>query len=112
MGSVKSVSFERVVQDDQVSLVFDTKIPGKAGWVATIELNDGGRLVADRLNGETNWFVNGKWSAGSSMPIFWNGQLSRCTLPQFLDDDVVAIVEENFLARLSVVVDENRTSLR
>lgn len=112
MGSVKSVTFERVVHEDQTSLVFGTTIPGKAGWVATIELSDGGRLIVDKIDGDTRWLVNGEWAPGRSMPKFWNGQLSRCTMPIVLSDELTSTVESSFIGFLSVRVDENRTSLR
>lgn len=112
MGSVKSVSFEKVEQAAVESLVFGSTIPGKVGWVATIELEDGGRLVADKLADETCWLVNGEWAPNCSMPKFWNGQLSRCTLPIVLSDELTEVVERNFMAHLYLVVEANRTSLR
>lgn len=111
-SEVTSIKFERVEQAAQESLVFGTTIPGKAGWVADIELADGGRLIADKLDGEGRWLVNGEWAPGRSFPKFWNGQLSRCTFPVVLSDELAEVVERNFIARLVVVADENRTSLR
>lgn len=85
MGPVASVKVERVEQEPQASLVFGTTVPGKSGWVARVEFADGAEVVADRLDTEPagEWHINGRWAAGSSFPIFWNGQLSRCTLPTF-----------------------------
>lgn len=109
---VSSIKVERVEQPAVEALALGTTIPGKAGWVATIELADGSKLVADKVDGETRWLVNGAWAPGSSFPKFWNGNLSRCTAPIVLDAELTAAVEREHLARLVVTADENRTSLR
>lgn len=87
---VASVKVERVEQEPQASLVFGTTIPGRSGWVATVDFADGSRVVADRLDTEAaeQWHINGRWAAGSSFPAFWNGQLSRCTMPTFASPEL------------------------
>lgn len=109
---VQSIKLQRVEQPAVEALALGTTIPGKSGWVATIEFADGGRMVADKVDGETVWLVNGEWTPGCSMPRFWNGALSRCTAPIALEPHLVDAVEREHLARLVVAADENRTSLR
>ena len=90
----QTIKFERVEQAAQESLAFGTTIPGKSGWVATIDMPDGGRYIADKIDGEAGWTVNGEWAPGCSMPRFWNGQLSRCAIPVKLsptDNEIVEI---------------------
>ena len=72
---------ERIDTADTVALAFGGRtIPGRHGWVVTVEMADGGRQIVSRKDDDgIGWVVDGDWAPGRSFPRFWNGAMSRCT---------------------------------
>lgn len=93
MGSVKSVQVKKVSKESVEALALDVTIPGKSGWVATVDFEDGSRQIVDQVDGDTRWLVNGEWAPGVPFPKFWNGELARCTMPVSATGDVVDAIE-------------------
>lgn len=86
---------ERIDTADEIALAFGGRvISGRHGWVVTVEMADGGRQIVSRVDGDDRWIVDGDWAPRRSMPRFWNGAMSRCTLLQVASTEVTAIAEE------------------
>lgn len=74
---------ERIDTADEIALAFGGRtIPGRHGWVVTVEMSDGARQIVSRVDGDSRWIVDGVWPAGRTFPRFWNGAMSRCTALQ------------------------------
>lgn len=84
---------KRVEREAQVALALGGRtIPGKSGWVATVAVGND-RLIVDRIDGERDWHVAGLSRNG--LPIFFNGELSRCTIPDVIVDvELIAELDE------------------
>jgi hypothetical protein len=79
--------------DDTTALALGgINVRGKHGWEAVIE-REGDRLLLSRLDGEDRWHVDGRIPPGTSMPTFYNGWGSRCTIPSYPDPQTAALLD-------------------
>lgn len=85
--------------------------PAVAGWSAKITLIDGSRVIADRIDGEATWQVNGVYQPGKSFPVFWNGHLSRCTITPSLHT-LMAFAPDGLLVVEDVVAATEREAVQ
>lgn len=75
------LQFERGMKVRAASLLFGWPEVREPGWLARVEVDGGNVLHLSRLDTETEWHVDARFNAGSSMPVFMNGDFSRCTIP-------------------------------
>lgn len=86
--------FERYEVRAQVALALGGReIPGKGGWVAMVEIDDDLTMSVDRLDCETEWHVSGLFRR--SLPVYFNGNLSRCTVPELVTNpELIELLDE------------------